>query len=163
MIRFNQKWGWLAGTVGTVVILDQLSKAVVRFYLPLYQSVPVISGFFSLTHIENPGGAFGFLAGYQSSLQRLFFLIGTLAAVGVLIYLYKKIPATYSLLAAGLALIMGGAVGNLLDRIRFGKVTDFLDIFIGHLHWPAFNIADSAVTVGGVIFIYHLIFRKIPD
>jgi signal peptidase II len=163
MIRFNQKWRWLAGIAGTVVILDQLSKAVVRFSLPLYQSVPVISGFFSLTHIENPGGAFGFLAGHQSSLQRLFFLIGTLAAVGVLIYLYKKIPATYSLLAAGLALIMGGALGNLMDRIRFGKVTDFLDFFIGHLHWPAFNVADSAVTVGGVIFIYHLIFRKMPD
>ncbi len=163
MIRFNQKWGWLAGIAGTVVILDQLSKAVVRFSLPLYQSVPVISGFFSLTHIENPGGAFGFLAGYQSSLQRLFFLIGTLVAVGVLIYLYRKIPVTYSLLAAGLALIMGGALGNLMDRIRFGKVTDFLDFFIGHVHWPAFNVADSAVTVGGVIFIYHLIFRKMPD
>lgn len=163
MTRFNQKWRRLAGIAGAIVILDQLSKAVVRFSLPLYQEVPVFPGFFSLTHIENPGGAFGFLAGHPSILQRLFFLIGTLVAIGLLIYLYKKIPASYSILTAGLALIMGGALGNLIDRLRFGKVTDFFDFFIGRMHWPAFNIADSAVTVGSIIFIYYLIFRKIPD
>ncbi len=163
MTRFNQKWRRLAGIAGAIVILDQLSKAVVRFSLPLYQEVPVFPGFFSLTHIENPGGAFGFLAGHPSILQRLFFLIGTLVAIGLLIYLYKKIPASYSILKAGLALIMGGALGNLIDRLRFGKVTDFFDFFIGRMHWPAFNIADSAVTVGSIIFIYYLIFRKIPD
>lgn len=163
MTRFNQKWRRLAGIAGAIVILDQLSKAVVRFSLPLYQEVPVFPGFFSLTHIENPGGAFGFLAGHPSILQRLFFLIGTLVAIGFLIYLYKKIPASYSILTAGLALIMGGALGNLIDRIRFGKVTDFFDFFIGRTHWPAFNIADSAVTIGSIIFIYYLIFRKIPD
>ncbi len=163
MTRFNQKWRWLAGIAGAIVILDQLSKAVVRFSLPLYQEVPIFPGFFSLTHIENPGGAFGFLAGHPSILQRLFFLIGPLAAIGFLIYLYKKIPASYSILTAGLALIMGGALGNLIDRLRFGKVTDFFDFFIGRTHWPAFNIADSAVTIGSIIFIYYLIFRKIPD
>ena len=163
MISFNQKWRWLTTIAGLIVIVDQLSKAVVRFSLPLYQPIPVIEGFFSLTHIENPGGAFGFLAGHSSGLQRLFFLGGTLAAIWVLVYLYKKIPVGHLLLASGLALILGGAIGNLIDRIRFGKVTDFLDFFVGHLHWPAFNVADSAVTVGGIIFIYHLLFRKIPD
>lgn len=163
MIGFKQKWQWLATIAGVVVIIDQLSKAVVRFSLPRYQPVPVVEGFFSLTHIENPGGAFGFLAQHTSGLQRLFFLAGTLVAVWVLVYLYKKIPAGHVVLASGLALIMGGAIGNLIDRIRFGKVTDFLDFYIGQLHWPAFNVADSAVTVGGVIFIYHLLFRKIPD
>ncbi len=163
MTRLQQKWQWLATIAGAVVILDQLSKAVVRHSLPLYRPVRVIEGFFSLTHIENPGGAFGFLAGHVSGLQRLFFLVGTLAAVWVLVYLYRKIPAGHLWLATALSLILGGAIGNLIDRLRFGKVTDFLDFFVGQHHWPAFNVADSAVTVGGLIFVYHLLFRKMPE
>jgi signal peptidase II len=77
--------------------------------------------------------------------------------------LYKKTPATHPLLASGFALIFGGAIGNLIDRVRFGKVIDFLDFFIGNLHWPAFNIADSAISVGITIFAVHLVLKKMPD
>jgi signal peptidase II len=81
----------------------------------------------------------------------------------VIFLLYKNTPKTHSLLAAGFALIFGGAAGNLIDRIRFGKVVDFLDFYIGNLHWPAFNIADSAITIGIAIFIFHILFKKMPE
>jgi signal peptidase II len=84
-------------------------------------------------------------------------------AVGLIFYFYKKTPTEHSWLTAAFALIFGGAIGNLIDRIRFGMVIDFLDFYVGNLHWPAFNIADSAISIGIGIFLYHLIFKKMPE
>jgi signal peptidase II len=148
---------------GTIVIADQISKAIVLSKMALYQSVVVIPGFFSLTHIHNPGGAFGFLAQQGSSVRIGIFLVASTVAIFFIFLFYRQIPKTHPVLAAGLALIFGGAIGNLIDRLRFGKVVDFLDFYIGSLHWPAFNVADSAITVGVAIFIVHLLFRKLPD
>jgi len=148
---------------GMVVILDQISKAVILYTMPLYHSIEVIPGFFSLTHIQNAGGAFGLLANQSSDVRYIFFIIVSSLAICLIFLLYKNTPKTHSLLAAGFALILGGAAGNLIDRIRFGKVIDFLDFYIGDLHWPAFNVADSAITIGIAIFIFHILFKKMPE
>lgn len=146
-----------------VAILDQLVKAVIVSTIPAYQTISVIPGFFNLTHIYNTGGAFGFLSGSSSGYQQLFFLAASLAAVCIILYLYIKMPSGHFFLEIGFALILGGALGNIADRLRIGKVVDFLDFHILGLHWPSFNIADSAITTGILIFVYHLLFNKMPE
>ena len=159
----RSKYIKLVVTAGLIIILDQIAKALILKGMPLYDSVPVIPGFFNITHVHNPGGAFGVFAGGSILLRKVLFLfISSLAAILVL-YLYIKTPKDYPFLALGFALIFGGAVGNLIDRIRFGTVVDFLDFHVSGLHWPAFNVADSAITVGVSIFIIHLLFKKLPD
>ena len=159
----SQKYIKLACIAGSVVLVDQGTKTIVLKTMPLYDSISIIPGFFNLTHIHNPGGAFGFLAGQSSFLRSIFFLFASSLAICLIFYFYKNTPRTHPFLAAGFALILGGAIGNLIDRIRFGKVVDFLDFFIGNLHWPAFNFADSAITVGIAIFILHLLFKNLPQ
>jgi signal peptidase II len=148
---------------GVIVLLDQFTKVLVLRYLPLYHSVTVIPGFFDLTHVKNPGGAFGFLSGSDPRLRSVVFLFFSFLAVGLILWFYYKTPATHPYLTGAFAMIFGGAVGNLIDRVRFGKVTDFLDFFVGNLHWPAFNIADSAITIGIGIFLLHLLLKKMPE
>lgn len=148
---------------GLVVLIDQITKALILNNLPLYNSITVVPGFFNITHIHNPGGAFGFLANQGAGLRKTVFLFVSLLAVCLIFWFYKKTPTTHRILATGFAMIFGGAIGNLIDRVRFGKVVDFLDFYIGNLHWPAFNIADSAITVGIGIFILHIVFKKLPE
>ena len=159
----NLKYVKLAGIAGIIVIVDQITKAVIITKLPAYHSISVIPGFFNITHIRNPGGAFGFLANHGSEWLSIFFLFVSVSAVFLIIYLYKNTPKTYPLLATGLAMIFGGAIGNLIDRIRFGEVVDFIDCYIGTMHWPAFNVADSMISIGIAIFIIHLLFKKLPN
>lgn len=157
------KYGMLVGAAALVVILDQATKLLVVARIPAYGSIVVIPGFFDLTHIYNTGGAFGFLAGKSSLFRHLFFLTASVVAMSMIVYLYLKMPRDYLVMRIGLSLILGGAVGNVIDRVRLGKVVDFLDLHIHDLHWPAFNVADSAITIGILIFIYHLVFRQLPD
>jgi len=152
----------LAVISGLVIILDQITKIFILKTLPLYHSITIIPGFFNITHIHNPGGAFGFMAHQNSSLRSFLFILLALIAVCLIFYFYKSTNRTHPFLASGFALILGGAIGNLIDRIRFGKVVDFLDFYVHSYHWPAFNVADSAITVGVTIFIFHLLFRKMP-
>ncbi len=158
----NNKYKKLAVISGLIVIFDQTTKAVILFTLPLYNSITVIPGFFSITHIRNKGGAFGFLANQSSDLRAIFFLFASSLAICLIFYFYKNTPKTHSLLATGFALIFGGAIGNMIDRIRFGEVVDFLDLYIGNLHWPAFNVADSAISIGIIIFAFHICSKKMP-
>ena len=154
----------LGVVAGAVLILDQVTKALILAHLPLGGSIAVIPGFFDLTHVHNPGGAFGFLAGMSAEVRSLLFVAVSLVAAGLILYFYWQTPHGQRFLSVGLALIFGGAVGNLVDRMRFGIVVDFLDVYAGTLHWPAFNVADSAITIGVGIFAYHILFRKIrPD
>ena len=152
-----------AGIAGLVVVLDQLTKWLVLANMPLHRSIAVIPGFFNLTHIHNPGGAFGFMATGSPGLRNLLFLGVATVAMGLIVYFYRSTPRNYPFLAAALALIFGGAVGNIIDRLRFGVVVDFLDFYVGAYHWPAFNVADSAITVGITIFIGHVVLGKMPE
>ncbi len=148
---------------GIVVLADQLTKIAIWNTIPLYHSMPVIPGFFDLTHIHNPGGAFGIFANLSDGWRQFIFLVLISAAIIAIFCFYRIIPPTHPWLAFGLALIFGGAVGNLIDRIRLGEVIDFLKFYIGSYQWPSFNVADSAITVGVGIFIIHLLFNKMPD
>ncbi|MCF8067478.1 MAG: signal peptidase II [Desulfobacterales bacterium] len=159
----KDKYLKLAGIAGLLIVLDQVTKAAVLIKMPLYHSIEMIPGFFNLVHVRNPGGAFSFFAGQSSFLRLVFFKVVSIAVVVMLIYTYRKIPKTHPLLSISFALIIGGATGNLIDRFRFGSVIDFLDFYLGSMHWPAFNIADSGITIGIFILIWHLLFKKMPD
>lgn len=144
-------------TVLVIVVLDQISKVYIDTHMTLHESIPVIQGFFNITYVRNPGAAFGFLAD-STPLVRAFFLIGvSIFASGLIVYYVMKMKTEDILLTYGMSLIMGGAVGNLIDRVRLGEVIDFLDVYISTYHWPAFNVADSAVSIGAVILFYKLI------
>jgi len=138
---------------GGVVVLDQITKILVDGSLTLYHSVEVIPNYLSLTYVRNSGAAFGFLAGSRSTLRIVFFLLVSGVAIACIAYLLKTLRPQQKLLTVSLSLVLGGAVGNLIDRIRIGKVTDFIDVFVGNWHWPAFNVADSALTTGIVLFL----------
>lgn len=147
---------------GIVMILDQITKLVVVANIEFGRDIPVIPGFFNLTHVLNPGGAFGLFAQHSAMVRIMFFLVFSLIAVGFILYIYVGIPETHPMLANGMSLIFGGAIGNLIDRVRMGKVVDFLDVYLGNMHWPAFNIADSAICIGVGVFVYHILFNKMP-
>jgi len=156
-------WIRLGLVSGCVIFTDQITKYIIKINLSLYDNIIVIEKFFNITHILNPGGAFGFLASQSPEIRKFIFLfMSTIVALFVL-WFYKKTALNFVFLSYGLALIFGGALGNLIDRFKYGKVVDFLDFYIGSLHWPAFNVADSAISIGMGILIYHIMFNKIPD
>jgi signal peptidase II len=147
---------------GLTIVLDQVSKLVILKYLSVYQTITVIPGFFNITRVHNPGGAFGFLAGKSHEVRITLFILVSLLAAGFILYLYIKTPRKHPFLLAGLALIFGGALGNLIDRFRYGAVVDFLDIYVKTLHWPAFNLADSAISIGMAVLLFYIIVKKVP-
>jgi signal peptidase II len=147
--------------VAVTVLLDQISKAIVLKFFPLYENLEVIPGFFSITHIRNTGGAFGLLAGQATGVRTFFFLGMSGLALGVVVYLHAKLAKGKPWVTVAFSLVFGGAVGNLIDRIRFGEVIDFLDFYVGTIHWPAFNVADSAITIGVGILCISVLRKKI--
>jgi signal peptidase II len=146
-------WPWLLVSL-SVILADQFSKWLVRQDLPLNSSHPV-TRFFNLVYIHNPGAAFSFLAG-QPGWQRWFFTALSLAASALIVWLLLRHRGK-TLFSLALAFILGGALGNVIDRVLWGKVTDFLDFYITlngqQWHWPAFNLADSAIFVGAALLI----------
>ena len=135
----------------TILFLDQTSKIAIEILLPLGHSVPLLSCF-ALTHVQNTGAAFGIFAQSNKLFIGLTFVI-----LALLVKMHKELTAPGVWGRTGIALVWGGAVGNLVDRIRNGAVTDFLDVFWHAWHWPAFNVADSAISVGvGLLLIQNL-------
>ncbi len=157
------KAAFVSLVTGAVVVLDQLTKWYVRQELPLYESVSVIDGFFSITHARNPGGAFSLLAGASHGFRVPFFFLASATAIVVLIYFLRQIPADQRWLLFAVAGVLGGALGNLIDRIAFGHVTDFLLVYWRQYQWPAFNVADSFITIGVTILIGHSLFARNPQ
>lgn len=137
---------------GLVVLLDQATKSMIRAWVPMHDRIPVISGCFDITHVENTGAAFGLFAGATSPYRPILLNSVALAVfVLVLVYAFRS-PIHWKRLQLALAGILGGAVGNLIDRIGSGAVTDFLRVHIAdRWEWPSFNVADSAITVGVVL------------
>ncbi len=146
-----------------VVLLDRISKAVVATSLPLHESITVIPGFFHITHVENSGAAFGLFA--DSTFQwKVAALVGfSLVALVIVSVLLWKNSHMLSTMTVGLSLILGGAFGNLWDRMRAGHVVDFLDFHIGSYYWPAFNVADSAIVVGAILLVAEILFAKTQE
>ena len=150
----------LVSIITAVAGIDQISKTYIVRSLKLYESTVVIGHFFSLTHTRNPGAAFGLLAEEGGSFRIYFFLGISIIALFFLIYYFIMTPAEETLSLVALSLIMGGAVGNFVDRIQKGEVIDFLDFYIGRYHWWIFNLADSAITIGISILILQTLFKK---
>lgn len=150
---------WLA----VIVITDQVSKFIVDQTMPLHHSIPIIEGFFNLTYIRNTGAAFGIFAGSAAAFRIPFLISFSLIAIGFIIAMLRRLPPKETGLITALSFILGGAVGNLIDRIVYGEVIDFLDFYWGNLHWPAFNVADSFITIGVLVTIYYLIKAKGED
>lgn len=146
-----------------IVLLDQLTKWVVDTTMPLYRSIPVIDGFFNLTYIRNTGAAFGIFAGSASAFRVPFLMIFSLLAIGFIVAMLRRLPERETGLIIALTFILGGAIGNLIDRFAYGEVIDFLDFYWGSYHWPAFNIADSFITIGVAITVFYLIKAKGED
>ena len=146
-----------------IVLLDQATKIIVDRTLPFNQSIPVIDNLFSLTYIRNTGAAFGILAGSGGSFRRLFLIAFSVVAIGFIMIMLRRLPPNEKGLIAALSFILGGAAGNLIDRILYGEVIDFLDFYWSRYHWPAFNVADSFITVGVMIILYRLVRAKGQD
>jgi signal peptidase II len=146
-----------------VVVLDQITKRLVARSIELHDSRDVVAGLVSLTHVRNRGAAFGFLSNadfpYQSTL---FSLLSVAALVAIAVYALR-LPATPRGPQVALALIMGGAVGNLIDRVAYGFVIDFVDVYWRGHHWPAFNVADSCISIGVALLILDLLRSPAPE
>ncbi len=155
MIRFRESaLLWLPVAI-VVLVLDQWTKSLATQMLPLYQPVEVIPHF-NLTLSHNTGAAFSLLAD-QGGWQRWFFtVVAAVVSAGLVMYLRYKVRASEKWAALAFVLILGGALGNLWDRIRLGYVVDFIDLYYGQYHWPAFNVADSAISVGAVMLIIEM-------
>jgi len=136
-----------------VIILDFFTKKLIVAKVPLYESIAVLP-FLRIVHIENKGAAFGLFSSLGNSV---FMAVAVFAVVMIVFYLLKHSQGKE---VYALSLIIGGAIGNLIDRIRIGKVIDFIDFYIGDWHWPAFNVADSALTIGIVLFIWSNLLVK---
>ena len=143
-----------------VIVVDQATKWWVLSNFQLYESLEVIPGFFSLTFITNNGAAFGLLGGEHAAWRQMFFVVVALLALGFMLYVYRDLRQKGAIFALAISLIGAGAIGNLLDRLRFGFVIDFLDFYIKNHHWPAFNVADSAILIGVTLFIIGHLYLK---
>jgi signal peptidase II len=151
-------WVLLVFCIG-ILLLDRWTKYLVVQKLVLYQRVEVIRGFFSLTHVTNTGGAFGIFGGEKGGVGSVLFVIISLIAIGAIIYLFMKIREGEKTLALSFSLILSGAIGNLIDRLHYGEVIDFLDFHFAAYHWPAFNVADSAICIGIGLVALELLIR----
>ena len=143
-----------------VLFLDQMTKHWIATRFTLHETQPLISGFFNLVHVRNRGMAFGIMNEPGAADWGFVFLLGaTLGAVALLLFWFYRLRPGEKGMAFPLALVLGGAAGNLLDRVRLGEVIDFLDFYAGQYHWPAFNVADSAITVGTIWLATSLLFH----
>lgn len=149
--------GPILGLLAAIVMLDQITKIAVDSTFALHQSIPVIEGFFHLTYVRNKGAAFGILAGGPPWLRLSFLIAFSIAAVIFVLITLRRLPPEEKMLTIALTLILGGAVGNLIDRVLRGEVIDFFDFHYRGFHWPAFNIADSCITVGVALALLRLL------
>ena len=150
----SAKWKLVLSWLVPIIVLDQLTKIIVDRTMPLHHSIPIVDGFFSLTYVRNTGAAFGIFAG-SHEVFRLPFLIGvSILAIGFIFVMLKRLRDDATGLITALTFILAGAIGNLIDRVLHGEVIDFLDVYYSNYHWPAFNLADSFITVGVTITLF---------
>jgi signal peptidase II len=143
--------------LSAVIVLDQVTKALLVRSLPLHDYVPIVDGFLSLSHVHNRGAAFGVLSDARLPYQPVLLSGLSLAALLAIAYYFVRLPPSARLPRLALALVLGGALGNLIDRIRLGYVVDFIHVYWRQHVWPDFNVADSAITVGVVLLILDIL------
>lgn len=145
-----------------VVVCDQATKYAIVSSIPVNHAVEIIPGFFDLVHARNPGAAFGMFSQSTAGYRSTFFIAISIAALVVILWLVITTREMDGYLLVGYTLFFGGAAGNLIDRLLYGEVIDFLDFYVRNVHWPAFNVADSALCAGTACFFLH-VFRKPPQ
>lgn len=150
----------LLGLGGLIILLDQFSKFLVLKYLPLHSRMEIFPGVFDLVHVRNTGGAFSLFAGGHSPWRTGLFVGLTTVVLVIILFAYRKLGPEDRWSRIAYTCIVSGALGNLVDRLRFGEVVDFLDFYVGSYHWPAFNVADSAITVGAILLGVSLFRNK---
>lgn len=154
------KYSMLALVAGGVIALDQASKLWVDSRMRLYETKALVPGFFDLHYIRNTGAAFGFLSRSNADVRVPFFIVVSVVATAIIVYLFHRLRNTDKVLPFALSLVLGGAVGNLIDRVRLGEVIDFFYIHYKGFHWPAFNVADTAITVGVFLLVLRMVFTE---
>jgi signal peptidase II len=150
------KWRIVAGWVTAIVVVDQLTKVIVDRTMPLHHSIPLVDGLFNLTYVRNTGAAFGIFSGSHEAFRLPFLILVSVVAIGFIFVMLRRLREGETGLVTALAFILGGAIGNLIDRLIYGEVIDFLDVYWRNYHWPAFNIADSFITIGVGIMLFFL-------
>jgi len=161
--RPGSKWVLALVVAVAVVVLDQLTKAAVARAMQLHQSIPLIDGVAALTYVRNTGAAFGILAGRGAALRTPFFLLISAGAIGLLLWFLRGLPPERRILIAACGAVAGGAIGNMIDRVLLGEVIDFVDLSVGAYHWPAFNVADSAITIGVFVLCLDALRQPSPS
>jgi signal peptidase II len=146
-----------------ILVLDRWSKATIQSRFDLNESASVIDGFFNITYVQNTGVAFGIFSSISSPAKSLLLSVFTAFAAVIVIVYSARTPVRNRLLQVALALILGGAIGNLYDRLAFGYVVDFLEFYVSSYHWPSFNVADSAITVGVFLLALEIIRNETPS
>jgi signal peptidase II len=146
------------GVAAVVFVADQATKVLVRRTIDPGDSIPVLDGFVDIVHARNPGAAFSFLADAPAWFRGPFFLVITIIAVIVLLYVIGRLPREDRLMRVALGGVLGGALGNLVDRLMYGEVTDFVDVHWRTHHWPAFNVADSSITLAVIAVVAQALF-----
>ena len=160
----SSKKYFLATIIALVVVtIDYYTKRLIIQSLALHQSLDVIPHYLTIVHTRNRGIAFGFFAGQGSDIQTILLISTSCLAIIFMIYLITTLNIKQHYALFTLSLILGGAIGNLIDRIRWGEVVDFIDLHWYQYHWPAFNCADSAISIGLVLLIIGLIIKKFPS
>lgn len=149
------KYSLVLGLAAVIVVADQATKWMVRRWLPLHATIEIVPGFAEFTHVANPGGAFGFLAGADASWRMPFFLLVSLLAVVLLWQVVRRTEAHERGVLFAVGSILGGALGNLIDRVRLGAVTDFISLHWREYYWPAFNVADSFISIGVAVLLWQ--------
>jgi signal peptidase II len=147
-------------TSAAIILLDQITKYFIDSSMSVGESFPVIQGLFNITYVRNPGAAFGIFSKSPEVFRTVFLIVVTSAAMILILYYIRMNRERGIPLNLALSMIFGGAIGNLIDRIRFGEVIDFLDFYIGSHHWPAYNLADSAISTGAVLLLLSMIWKK---
>jgi signal peptidase II len=150
------KYLWVGSIIGIVLVLDQITKYLIQTHVRLNDSITVVPGFFNITHVRNKGAAFGILSTLPEFWRSAFFITVTLVAVAAISVLIIKTHER--LLVYAFSLIAGGAIGNVVDRIRYGEVVDFIQWYVKSYYWPSFNVADSAISIGVVLLAFEMLF-----
>lgn len=157
----KNKYLLVGSIIGVVIILDQITKYMVEKQVRLYEVIQVIPGFFNITHVRNKGAAFSLFSGAPERFRSMFFITVTIVAIAVIAALIRKTKE--SLLIASFSLIAGGAAGNLIDRVRYGEVVDFIQWYVKSYYWPSFNLADSAITIGVGLLVIDMLSHRRPQ
>jgi signal peptidase II len=140
-----------------LIVIDQYTKFMVTLHIPLNYSIKVVEGFFNLTHIRNSGVAFGIFSDQQSELKPYLLIFVSMVAIVAILAIFHQTSKEKRLVRTGLILIFSGAIGNLIDRVIHKEVIDFIDFFIENQHWPAFNVADSCITIGVIFMVVDML------